>query len=96
MARVIINRAVLSVMAKEISKETGYSDQAIKDIVIAYCEKIKQKLSDNQRVILPRLGYFQPIMYRARNRYSINDGKSVRIPRHRRIKFKESPDANGL
>lgn len=72
---------------KKISDKTGYSYDAVNDIMQEILTEIRQNILDGEKTVLPHVGTLRVVRSRANRHNDANQGKVVVTPEKNRVRF---------
>ena len=78
-------------IVKEVARETGFTQQDIKEVYKAICKEISNKIWDGRSVIIPILGTIMPFIKPRCTRHALYGGRKkaelIDVPPKWTIKF---------
>jgi nucleoid DNA-binding protein len=85
------DRIGIDTIVKEVSRETGFTQQDIKEVYKVICKVIKKRLWNGQSVIIPFLGTIMPFIKPRCTRHALYGGRKeaelIEVPPKWTVKF---------
>jgi nucleoid DNA-binding protein len=78
-------------LVKKISDETGYKEEAIKEVVSTLFEVISKEMLEGNEIKIPRFGNFIAKTFKSRNIFHPKTEELIKVPDRKLPKFEAGP-----